>query len=67
MSFVGKMFSVVTPGFYKNLFANIVKNTHTEMQAGSIKPLFKAMMLVGVCGYTMEYQMVGSKSSAPRI
>ena len=56
-----KIFQVFSPAFYKQTFANIVKNTHKDMVAGSVKPLFKGMLLVGVCGYAMEYQMVGSK------
>ena len=37
---------LATPGFYKETFATIVKNNHTQMVAGSPAPLFKAMLLV---------------------
>jgi hypothetical protein len=57
---------LATPGFYKETFATIVKNNHTQMVAGSPAPLFKAMLLVGVVGYAMEYQMVGSKYFFPQ-
>lgn len=48
--------------FFNGIFNNFVKTTRKEIAAGSPAPLFKAMLLVGVVGYTMEYTMVGSKS-----
>lgn len=53
-----------SPSFYKAEYASIVKSVHTDMAAGSIRPLFQGMLLVGVVGYTMEYITIGRKYSS---
>lgn len=62
-AFMGKMMSGVAqfanPGYYRGVYANIVATTHKELRAGSGKPLFKAMAIVGITGYVMEYSLVG--------
>eukprot|EP00600_Ochromonadales_sp_CCMP1393_P007070 CAMPEP_0174962858 /NCGR_PEP_ID=MMETSP0004_2-20121128/5005_1 /TAXON_ID=420556 /ORGANISM="Ochromonas sp., Strain CCMP1393" /LENGTH=76 /DNA_ID=CAMNT_0016211413 /DNA_START=80 /DNA_END=310 /DNA_ORIENTATION=+ len=50
---------LVSPKFYAGHFQALVTSTRAEMAAGSIAPLFKGMVLVGVVGYTMEYSLVG--------
>ena len=50
---------LANPAFYRNYYAGIVATTHKEIRAGSAKPLFKAMAIVGLTGYCMEYSLVG--------
>ena len=52
---------LLSPKFYAEKYGIILSNTRKSLHAGSPAPLFKAMLLVGVVGYTMEYSMVGSK------
>ena len=52
---------LLSPKFYAEKYGVILSNTRKSLHAGSPAPLFKAMLLVGVVGYTMEYSMVGSK------
>ena len=58
-SFVGGMARFANPAFYKSEYANVVKSVHGDMQAGSVRPLFQAILFVGVVGYTMEYITIG--------
>ena len=39
----------------------MIKRLAKDVRAGSGAPLFKAILLTGVVGYTMEYTNVGSK------
>ena len=55
---VAKVFS---PKFYAEQFNCIVNNTRKDFVAGSPAPLFKAMFVVGITGYIMEYSFIGSK------
>jgi hypothetical protein len=59
------MFSTVAKAFnpatYQAWHADLVKSTAKHLRAGSINPFFKAMVLVGLTGYTMEYYMAGRK------
>mmetsp|Transcript_71735 Transcript_71735/g.149766 ORF Transcript_71735/g.149766 Transcript_71735/m.149766 type:complete len:81 (-) Transcript_71735:174-416(-) len=48
-----------SPKFYQQWFAGVVSRARTDFIAGSPRPLFKGMLLVGVVGYTMEYTVVG--------
>ena len=52
-----------SPAFYKDQYAGIVRNLHADFKAGSIAPLYKAFLLVGVTGYIVEYSAIGSKNS----
>jgi hypothetical protein len=58
-SFVGGLARFANPAFYKSEYANVVKSVHGDMQNGSVRPLFQAILLVGVVGYTMEYMAIG--------
>lgn len=53
---------VFTPKFYVDYFHCVVASTRQSFIAGSVAPLFKGMLVVGVVGYTMEYTLVGSKN-----
>jgi hypothetical protein len=52
---------LVSPAFYKEQYAAVVKDLHADFRAGSIAPLYKAILLVGVTGYMVEYSAVGSE------
>lgn len=52
-----------SPAFYQQEYAKIVKSVHADMTAGSIRPLFQGMLVVGVVGYTMEYITIGREFS----
>jgi hypothetical protein len=56
---IGGLAQFANPAFYKNYYAGIVARTHKDIRAGSARPLFKAMLLVGCTGYVMEYGLVG--------
>jgi hypothetical protein len=45
----------------KTILINSINNSRRDALAGSGAPLFKAMLLTGVVGYSMEYAMLGSK------
>jgi hypothetical protein len=53
------LMSLASPAFYKAQFAATVKNLHTDLMAGSIMPLYKAIALVGFTGYIVEYSAIG--------
>ncbi len=55
------IFKLIKPSFYAQEYAAFIGRLRKETAAGSGAPLFKAMLLVGVTGYSMEYSMVGSK------
>mmetsp|Transcript_3692 Transcript_3692/g.7371 ORF Transcript_3692/g.7371 Transcript_3692/m.7371 type:complete len:84 (+) Transcript_3692:33-284(+) len=57
---------LLSPKFYAEKYCVILSNTRKSLHAGSPAPLFKAMLLVGVVGYTMEYSMVGRHHVADR-
>jgi hypothetical protein len=52
---------LIKPSFYAQEYAAFINRLRKDVAAGSGAPLFKAMLLVGVTGYSMEYSMVGSK------
>ena len=56
--FTGAM-KLVTPAFYKGQYAQIVASVHKDIRKGSIRPLFQAVAIVGITGYTMEYALKG--------
>ncbi len=61
MSLSAKVTQFLKPAFYRNLFDQATVATRANLQAGNIRPLFQAMVLIGVTGYTLEYALVGSK------
>lgn len=61
MSLVSKVLQFVKPSFYAKQYARALEVTREEIHAGSIRPLFKAMALIGFTGYSLEYALVGSK------
>jgi hypothetical protein len=63
-SVVGKL---VNPGTYQAAWAGFIADTHVAVRKGSIKPLFYAMTIVGVSGYSMEWYSKGSKSQVLQI
>ena len=58
-SVVSSLTKFANPAYYRGVYAGIVATTHKEIRAGSGKPLFKAMAIVGITGYCMEYSLVG--------
>ena len=58
-SVMGTIGQFANPAMYKAYYAEIIKTTHKDIRAGSARPLFKAMLVVGLTGYTMEYGLVG--------
>jgi hypothetical protein len=63
-SVVGKL---VNPGTYQAAWAGFIADTHVAVRKGSIKPLFYAMTIVGVSGYSVEWYAKGSKSQVLQI
>ncbi len=61
MSAFKSVLKLFNPKFYADHFQVVVNNTRKDFIAGSPAPLFKAMVVVGVVGYIMEYSLVGSK------
>jgi len=59
-SVIGKM---VNPGTYQAAWNGFIADTHVNIRKGSIKPLFYAMTIVGVAGYSIEWYAKGSKCS----
>jgi hypothetical protein len=55
---VGKVF---TPKFYADQLSCWISGARRDFIRGSAAPLFKAMLIVGLVGYTVEYTNVGSK------
>lgn len=53
--------SLFTPSFYKNSYLKIIENNRADIRNGSIRPFFKAIGLVWITGYTMNYVMMKSK------
>ena len=49
------------PSLYTNYFWETKSFYHKKVLAGSIEPLFHAMIAVGVIGYTVEYVGIGRK------
>lgn len=45
----------MNPGTYTTAYTNMLSNLHKDMRKGSIQPMFKAMLIVGVVGYGMEW------------
>lgn len=43
------------PGTYTTAYANMTANLHKDLRKGSIKPMFKAMLITGLVGYWMEW------------
>ena len=58
-SVIGTVTQFANPAFYKTWYAGVVARTHKDIRAGSARPLFKAMLVVGITGYVMEYSLVG--------
>lgn len=48
-------FQFVSPSFYAAKYSSLVQSLHKQFKAGSVAPLFKGFLLVGVVGYTAEY------------
>jgi len=48
-----------SPAYYAGEYAKVVKSVSADFGAGSVRPLFQGMLLVGVVGYTMEYIAIG--------
>lgn len=61
MTFLRGGLRFASPNYYQAEYANIVRGVHADMTAGSIRPLFQGMLVVGVVGYTMEYITIGRK------
>eukprot|EP01033_Poteriospumella_lacustris_P018727 gene18727-13491_t len=59
MSLVSKVLQFVKPSFYAKQYARALEVTREEIHSGSIRPLFKAMALIGFTGYSLEYALVG--------
>ena len=58
-SVMSSLAKFANPAYYRGVYADIIANTHKDIRAGSGKPLFKAMAIVGITGYCMEYDLVG--------
>lgn len=58
MSIVGKIAGI--PRFLKTTYRNAMDEVRREVQAGSVRPIFKGALLIGTIGYAMEYHNVGS-------
>ena len=56
---LGTVKKIISPAFYKGLWASAVATTHAEIRAGSIKPMFKCMLITGLVMYSAEYYVVG--------
>ncbi len=52
---------MANPATYTNAFATFQANLHTSLRAGSIKPLFYTVGIIGTVGYSMEWYAKGSK------
>ena len=50
---------LVQPSFYRGKYAELVASVHKDIRKGSIRPLFQAIAIIGVTGYTMEYSFIG--------
>lgn len=56
---------IVKPSFYKAQLMKYVVYLNKKIIAGSIEPLFQAMVFVGVTGYAVKYVTLGSKLLIP--
>lgn len=54
-----------SPAYYAGEYAKVVKSVSADFSAGSVRPLFQGMLLVGVVGYTMEYIAIGRTFPPP--
>eukprot|EP00599_Poterioochromonas_sp_BG-1_P005350 CAMPEP_0173134456 /NCGR_PEP_ID=MMETSP1105-20130129/1300_1 /TAXON_ID=2985 /ORGANISM="Ochromonas sp., Strain BG-1" /LENGTH=75 /DNA_ID=CAMNT_0014046253 /DNA_START=98 /DNA_END=325 /DNA_ORIENTATION=+ len=56
----------VNPAHYWRSYKLYVKDLTKEIRAGSGEPFVKAMVLVGVAGYSVEYTQVGKHHVAAK-
>jgi hypothetical protein len=61
MSAIKSVFKLLSPSFYRQQWKEYITDLSKEITAGRPQPFFKAILLIGVVGYTMEYTQVGSK------
>jgi hypothetical protein len=52
---------VLQPSFYKSIINKLVLATRKELEKNSVKPVFWAMGLISIVGYTGKYMMVESE------
>jgi len=61
MSAIKSVFKLVSPAFYRQQWKEYIADLSKDIVSGKPQPFFKAILLIGVVGYTMEYTQVGSK------